>query len=117
MSHLTRLRTEASTQYAREPARFIGESARSAFERGQEHLEGYLKAREDSHMAKHKMLDHPGEEVTFQMKVLAKHKSAFERQVTEAVLIEISDDGRLLNSSPGSMAVGKKVAEYGEWGQ
>ena len=45
-------------------------------------------------MAKHKMLEHPGEEVTFQLKVLVK--------VTEAVLIEISDGGRLLNSSPGS---------------
>ena len=74
------------------------------------------------HMAKHKMLEHPGEEVTFRMKVLAKHKTAFERQVTEAVLIEISDDGRLLNSKGEfnrcvlprlQVAVGEKVAEYG----
>ena len=74
-------------------------------------------------MAKHKMLEHPGEEVTFQLKVLAKHKSAFERQVTEAVLIEVSDDGRLLNSKGEfnrcvlprlQVAVGEKVAEYGD---
>ena len=56
------------------------------------------------------------------MKVLAKHKTAFERQVTEAVLIEISDDGRLLNSKGEfnrcvlprlQVAVGEKVAEDG----
>ena len=72
-------------------------------------------------MAKHRMLEHPGEEVTFKMKVLAKHKSAFERQVTEAVLIELGDDGRLLNSKGEfnrcvlprlQVTVGEKVAEY-----
>ena len=55
------------------------------------------------------------------MKVLAKHKSAFERQVTEAVLIELGDDGRLLNSKGEfnrcvlprlQVTVGEKVAEY-----
>ena len=35
------------------------------------------------------------------MKVGKKHKSAFERQVTEAVLIEMEDDGLLLNSKGG----------------
>ena len=108
---------------AREPARYVGESCRSAYERGKEHLEGYLHGREESHMAKHRILEHPGEEVTFKMKVLAKHKSAFERQVTEAVLIEVMDDGRLLNSKGGfnrcvlprlQVAVGDKVAEYSD---
>ena len=43
-------------------------------------------------MVKHNMRDHPEEEVTFRMKVLAKHRSAFERQVTEAVLMEMKED-------------------------
>ena len=56
------------------------------------------------------------------MKVLAKHKSAFERQVTEAVLIEMGDDGRLLNSKGGfnrcvlprlQVAMGDRVVEHG----
>ena len=107
----------------KEPARYIGESCRSAYERGKDHLEGYLHCREDSHMAKHRILEHPGEEVTFKMKVLAKHKSAFERQVTEAVLIEVMDDGSLLNSKGGfnrcvlprlQVAIGDKVAEYSD---
>ena len=31
-------------------------------------------------MAKHRMLEHPGEEVNFKMKVLAKHISKFEHK-------------------------------------
>ena len=115
-----KIRKEDNT--AKEPARYIGESARSGYERGREHLDDYLHRREDSHMAKHSMLEHPGEEVTFKMKVLAKHKSAFERQVTEAVLIEMGDDGRLLNSKGGfnrcvlprlQVAMGDRVVEHG----
>ena len=53
-------------------------------------------------MMKHRVMDHPGENVIFRMKVLAKHRSAFERQVTEAVLIEMKEkDGLLLNSKGG----------------
>ena len=33
-------------------------------------------------MWKHKLLEHPDEDVTFSMKVLKKHYSAFERMVT-----------------------------------
>ena len=74
-------------------------------------------------MSKHRQLEHPGEEVTFKMKVLAKHNSAFERQVTEAVLIEVAEEGRLLNSKGGfnrcvlprlQVAMGDKVVEHGE---
>ena len=119
-TNCVKIRKEDNT--AKEPARYIGESARSGYERGREHLDDYLHRREDSHMAKHSMLEHPGEEVTFKMKVLAKHKSAFEWQVTEAVLIEMGDDGRLLNSKGGfnrcvlprlQVAMGDRVVEHG----
>ena len=82
-------------------ARYIGESGRSGYERGLEHMEGLRKGQEDSHMFKHKLMEHPDEEVNFRMKILKKHKSAFERQVTEAVLIEMEDNGLLLNSKGG----------------
>ena len=52
-------------------------------------------------MAKHNMMEHLEEEVVFSMKVLKQHRSAFERQVIEAVLIETEDDGSLLNSKGG----------------
>ena len=102
---------------------YIGESARSGYERGREHLDDYLHGREDSHMAKHRMLEHPGEEVNFKMKVLAKHISAFERHVKEAVLIEVADEKRLLNSKGGfnrcilprlQVAMGDKVVEHSD---
>ena len=57
------------------------------------------------------------------MKVLAKHDSAFERQVTEVVLIEVAEEGRLLNSKGGfnrciiprlQVAMGDRVAEHGD---
>ena len=72
-------------------------------------------------MAKPRMLEHPGEEVNFKMKVLAKHISAFERHVKEAVLIEVADEKRLLNSKGGfnrcilprlQVAMGDKVVEH-----
>ena len=53
-------------------------------------------------MWKHKVLRHPSEEVTFTMKVIKKHKSAFERQVQESILIELNQvDGNILNSKSG----------------
>ena len=61
--------------------------------------------------------------VSVKMKVLAKHDSAFERQVTEAVLIEVAEEGRLLNSKGGfnrciiprlQVAMGDRVAEHGD---
>ena len=64
-------------------------------------MEGLRKGQEDSHMFKHKLMEHPDEAVNFRMKILKKHKSAFERQVTEAVLIEMEDNGLLLNSKGG----------------
>ena len=83
------------------PAHYVGESARSAYERGKEHMEGYKQGREENHMVKHKLMDHPGEEVTFKMKVLVRHRSSFERQETEAVLIEMKEKDGLLNSKGG----------------
>ena len=74
-------------------------------------------------MAKHNMMEHPEEEVVFSMKVLKQHRSAFERQVIEAVLIETEDDGSLLNSKGGfnrcalprlQVVIGDKPAENEE---
>ena len=65
-------------------------------------MDGYKQGKEENHMMKHRVMDQPGENVIFRMKVLAKHRSAFERQVTEAVLIKMKEkDGLLLNSKGG----------------
>ena len=77
---------------------YIGETARSGAERSKEHVEDAKKGKEESHIHKHTTLEHPGEDVTFSMKVIRKHKSCFARQVHEAVLIEMAERENLLNS-------------------
>ena len=77
---------------------YIGESGRSGYERGKEHSEDYIRRKEDSHILKHEALEHPGEKVTFQMKVLRKHPTALSRQVHEATLIESYSRENILNS-------------------
>ena len=79
---------------------YVGESARTGFERAEEHEADYTKAAEDSHMYKHWLTEHQTEEKpTFSMKILKRHKSAFVRQISEAVLIEMhSEKDTILNS-------------------
>ena len=67
---------------------YVGESARTSYERGREHLDDYKKAKEDSHMEKHAQTEHLGEEKPeFAMKVVKYHFNAFSRQIHEAVRI------------------------------
>ena len=41
-------------------------------------MDGDKQGKKENHMMKHRLMDHLGEHVTFRMKVLAKHRSAFE---------------------------------------
>ena len=83
-------------------AKYVGESNRSPAERCREHLNDLKEKREESHMYKHMMMEHPNTEVTFTMKVIKRHKSALERQVHESVLIEMKqEEGSILNSKSG----------------
>ena len=76
---------------------YVGESSRSSYERGYEHLDKLASLSSDSHMLKHMVDKHKGEdfnEVKWGMFVLKYLRSAFERQIEEAVTIErISKDG------------------------
>ena len=67
---------------------YIGESARSVFERSLEHLEDFKKEKDSSHMFAHTTEAHSLEETPkFSIKVLKVHRSALYRQVHEAVMI------------------------------
>ena len=80
---------------------YIGETSRSAYERGQEHSKDLEFKRHKSHMLKHCVNHHDGmnpENVKFGMKILSSHKTAFERQIREAVLIEKNAGPTLMNS-------------------
>ena len=81
--------------------RYIGETSRSAYERGVEHFKDLEFTRPKSHMLKHAVIHHPDLEpsrVEFRMKILSSHKTAFERQIREAVLINKHSGVRLMNS-------------------
>ena len=80
---------------------YIGESSRSTFERGMEHLKDLEYRRVKSHILRHCEDAHPEmnpDEVKFGMKQLSSHRTAFERQIREAVLIDENNGPTLLNS-------------------
>ena len=71
--------------------KYVGESARSAYERGLEHQVDLERLEEDSHMLKHISSIHRDKklcEVEFGMKVIKFTRSALERQVLERVKIQ-----------------------------
>ena len=74
---------------------YIGESGRSLYERSAEHLADAEKRKRCSHIFKHWALTHPELESQPQFKftVLKAHKTAFDRQLHEAV--RISTHGNL----------------------
>ena len=69
---------------------YFGETFRDANTRGKEHLSDYKAESEDSHMLKHLSEDHPDcspSDIKFGMSVVKSHKSSFERQIFESILI------------------------------
>ena len=80
---------------------YIGESSRSAFERGSEHLAGIKRLMSSNHFLKHLVDKHKNEDwdkIEMRMKIMTTHRKAFERQIHEAVLIQEYRHHFLLNS-------------------
>ena len=78
---------------------YIGETSRSAHERGGEHEADYKKKKPDSHMLKHQQADHSDQtDAKFQFRISATFQSALTRQITEAVMIRRQGEGCILNS-------------------
>ena len=70
--------------------KYIGESSRSAYERGYEHLDKLATLSSQSHMLKHQLDKHEHldmKSVQWGMFILDFKRSAFERQISEAVTI------------------------------
>ena len=92
-------RGELKEAYTTTPSLYVGETARSIYERGREHWADYKSQSSDSHIYKHHMLHHNSEgEPEFIMKVVGHHSTALSRQVGEAVRIGRRGAGSLLNS-------------------
>ena len=82
--------------------KYIGETARSAYERGWEHQESLRKLEEDSHLLKHVANHHQGvpmEKISFGMRVVQFTRSALERQVLESVLIQEASKRHMIMNS------------------
>ena len=107
---------------------YVGESSRSAYERGFEHLEKLTSLNSKSQLLRHIVDKHENEEiekVQWGMKVIKYMRSAFERQIEEAVTIERkAKEGDILNSKceynqttlPRLVTrIGDKESEMKEW--
>jgi len=78
--------------------RYVGETARSISERWGDHQRDARNRVNDSHIWKHWLIEHGGEETEFQIQVIKFFDSPLDRQVSEAVRIERTGAKRILNS-------------------
>ena len=75
---------------------YVGETSRSLFERTSEHWQAADSMKEESHMVQHMEESHKGEgKPEFNFKVVKTFKTALDRQIGEAVRIEMR--GNILN--------------------
>ena len=81
---------------------YYGESSRTGFERGLEHVADIRSKDKESHIRRHLEEEHGGlensENSHFSMKILRRHQSSFCRQIHEAVVISRNQHKNILNS-------------------
>ena len=72
---------------------YQGETSKSGFERGAQHEKDYHDMKEDNHMTKHALEHHAEEDEKpqFKMTIMKSYKKAIERQIAEAVNIEMTE--------------------------
>ena len=81
--------------------KYIGESSRSSFERAREHQNDMRQLKPSSHMLRHALDMHEGEDlggIRFGMEVVKFTRTSFERQILESVCIQQNTSHNLLNS-------------------
>ena len=99
--------------------KYIGESARSVYERSREHLSDMEQLKPCTHLLKHLLDVHEGEErseIQFGIKVIKYTRSSFERQILESVIIQQERHHHLLNSKAeyNRSAVPRLATKIGE---
>ena len=79
---------------------YIGETSKNAFTRGQQHTQQLQNKDKQSVLNRHLQLDHREEtEIPqFKMTVLKSHRSALDRQITEAIKISRTQRNKLMNN-------------------
>ena len=99
--------------------KYIGETARSVYERNREHLSDMQQIKPCSHLLKHILDLHEEEkpeDIVFNVRVLSYCKNSFERQIIESVIIQKERDHHLLNSKAeyNRSAVPRLTTKIGE---
>ena len=79
-------------------ADYYGESSRTAYQRGQEHLGGQTKKLDDNPFNKHDFIHHGGHKGAYSMVVLRSHKHPLSRQIQEATEIQCSKFSIIMNN-------------------
>ena len=77
--------------------KYYGESARTSFDRGVEHLNALDKHNKESPLVEHQEEDHPNVPPEFEMKVKSIHPRPLKRQTEEAFLIDSFRGHKILN--------------------
>ena len=86
---------------------YIGESARTPYDRGLEHLNLINREDRESPCVEHRDEYHQGQEVEFQMAVLSYPKTTLQRQATEAFQMDLHREVK------NCLVINRR----GEWGQ
>merc|ERR1712130_120332 len=99
--------------------KYIGESSRSIYERGLEHLCDFQELKPDSHMVKHLCehhLDEGMERMKFGCRIVKQSITAFNRQINESVEIQNNNQHYILNSKSeyNRCALPRLTAKVGE---
>ena len=77
---------------------YIGESGRNGYTRGREHMTSYQKKESDSVLLRHVRDKHSETNPpSFKMSIIGTHKTALDRQISEAVRINRAPDDELIN--------------------
>ena len=79
-------------------AHYYGESARTSYLRGREHLRGQVCQLEENPLWKHDQVHHSGVQGSYSMAVIRSHRTPLSRQIQEATEIEFSQAQIIMNS-------------------
>jgi hypothetical protein len=100
---------------------YVGETNRSVYERGIEHVNDIAACKTSSHMLRHLLDVHEEEEegwkdINFGMRIIKNTRSAFERQILESVVIQKSRSHHIMNNKAeyNRCALPRLTAKLGE---
>ena len=95
---------------------YIGESSRSGYVRGRQHLEAIRdhSRNQNNAFAKHIREEHEGREANFRLDIIKYHRTPLERQIREGVEIIRAKADCILNSKLDYFQPGMRRMTFGD---